>query len=90
MNFDVWFRKRGRRPRTPRENTIAKYMRKFKHRTLHSGSHTGPIVMKREQAIAIALSVAEKKHGPYVPKTAAGMKSAALRAMGKKDTKIGH
>jgi hypothetical protein len=31
-------------------------MRKFKQGTLHSGSSTGPLVKKRKQAVAIALS----------------------------------
>jgi Family of unknown function (DUF6496) len=67
-------RRRGRKPRTPRENNIADTMRKFKHKTLRSGTgrkgeHRPYPVAKREQAIAIALSKAEKKYGPYVCKT---------------------
>lgn len=37
-----------------------KVMHEFKHGKLHSGSKTGPIVKKRRQAIAIALSEAGK------------------------------
>lgn len=65
----------ARRPRTPREQNIAQTMRKFKKRMLHSGQGKnkgappkGKIVMRREQAIAIALSKAEKKFGPYIRK----------------------
>ena len=35
----------------------------FKHRTLHSGSKTGPVVKSRKQAIAIALSEERKAKG---------------------------
>lgn len=43
------------------ENT----MREFKKKTLHSGSKKGPVVKKRKQAVAIALSEErkEKKKG---------------------------
>lgn len=40
--------------------TVKSEMHKFKAGTLHSGSKKGPIVTKRSQAIAIALSVAGK------------------------------
>jgi hypothetical protein len=81
--------------RSPRQRVIAKYMRKFKHRTLRSGNgrkggHHKVPVMKRSQAIAIALSVASKKYGPYIPKTDRGWRSAAQRAaLHRKNTKIG-
>lgn len=54
----------------PYDRTVAKVMRKFKKRQLHSGQGKnkekppkGKIVQTREQAIAIALSEAKKKHG---------------------------
>ena len=37
---------------------VKQEMHKFKHGTLHSGSKKGPIVTKRSQALAIALSQA--------------------------------
>jgi hypothetical protein len=65
--------------RTPREREIAKIMRRFKKRKLHSGQGPnkekppkGKIVMNREQAIAIALSVAKRKYGPYIRKDGRG------------------
>lgn len=39
---------------------VEKTMAEFKAGTLHSGSKTGPRVTNRRQAIAIALSQAEK------------------------------
>ncbi len=39
---------------------VEKVMKEYKEGTLHSGSKKGPIVKSREQAIAIALSEAEK------------------------------
>jgi len=36
-------------------------MHEFKEGKLHSGSKKGPVVKKRDQAIAIALNVAKKK-----------------------------
>ena len=39
---------------------VKKVMKEYKEGTLHSGSKKGPIVKSREQAIAIALSEAEK------------------------------
>ncbi len=39
-----------------RRNKIELVMHEFKHRELHSGSRTGPLVRNRRQAIAIALS----------------------------------
>lgn len=45
------------------EAKIHKVMSEFKHHQLHSGSHTGPIVTKRPQALAIAMSLARhRKH----------------------------
>ena len=45
---------------------LAKVMREFKERDLHSGSKKGPVVRSRKQAIAIAISEA-KKAGEPVP-----------------------
>lgn len=45
---------------TPQEK-IRQEMHRFKHHQLHSGSETGPIVKNRDQAIAIAMSVARKR-----------------------------
>jgi len=39
---------------------IKKVMRKWKEGELHSGSKKGPMVKKRKQAIAIALSEAKR------------------------------
>jgi hypothetical protein len=36
-------------------------MHEFKHGTLHSGSKKGPVVKKRSQALAIAMSQAKLK-----------------------------
>lgn len=63
----------ARKPRTPRERAVADVMRKFKRKVLRSGTgrpgeHRPYPVVKREQAIAIALSKAEKKFGPYIRK----------------------
>lgn len=44
---------------------IEKVLKEFKHHKLHMGSKKGPLVTKRKQAIAIALSEqrkANKKH----------------------------
>jgi len=40
---------------------VHKVMHEFKHGELHSGSKHGPLVMNRQQAIAIALSEQRKK-----------------------------
>lgn len=42
---------------SPKE-TMQKEMHEFKHGELHSGSKKGPLVKKRRQALAIALSEA--------------------------------
>jgi len=53
--------------RSPLENGIRdrgkvrEVMHEFKHGELHSGSHTGPVVTDRKQAVAIALNSARKK-----------------------------
>lgn len=41
---------------------VEKTMREFKQGTLHSGSKKGPLVKKRKQALAIALSQERKTH----------------------------
>lgn len=43
-----------------KEHKVTKVMREFKEDKLHSGSKKGPLVRKRKQAIAIALSEASK------------------------------
>jgi hypothetical protein len=48
---------------TPKE-VMETELHKFKHGTLRSGSKTGPKVRKRKQAVAIAMSEAEKAGGP--------------------------
>jgi len=50
-NGDVMPRGRGK-------ETVKDVMHKYKHGTLHSGSKKGPVVDKKQQAIAIALSEA--------------------------------
>lgn len=45
----------------PKQLKVAKVMREFKEGALHSGSKKGPLVKKRKQAIAIALSEARKR-----------------------------
>lgn len=47
---------------------VAGVMHEFKHGELHSGSHTGPTVTNRKQAIAIALSEQRKLKGRAVGK----------------------
>jgi len=46
-----------------RAHKIEKVMREFRARKLHSGGAGGPVVRKRKQAVAIALSEAEKVKG---------------------------
>lgn len=43
-----------------RKYKMGKVMTEFKRGRLHSGSKRGPVVKKRKQAIAIALSEARK------------------------------
>lgn len=50
-----------------RKQIVKTELEKFKGSTLHSGSPTGPVVKNRKQAIAIALSEAER-HGTDAPK----------------------
>lgn len=40
---------------------VTKVMREFGKGKLHSGSKKGPVVTKRKQAVAIALSEAKKR-----------------------------
>lgn len=42
------------------KDKVKKVMHEFKDRELHSGSKKGPVVRKRKQAIAIALSEARR------------------------------
>jgi hypothetical protein len=44
-----------------KKKKIVKVMDEYKEGKLHSGSKKGPIVKKRDQAIAIALTEARKK-----------------------------
>jgi hypothetical protein len=46
---------------TKRQRKIHKVMHEFKTHHLHSGSHSGPIVKSRKQAVAIAISMANKR-----------------------------
>ena len=46
---------------TKAQKKVAKVMHEFKAGTLNSGSKKGPKVKSRKQAIAIALSEAERK-----------------------------
>ena len=39
---------------------VKQVMHEFKHGTLHSGSKSGPVVRKRRQAVAIAVSEARR------------------------------
>lgn len=43
-------------------NKVKKVMEEFKEHKLHSGSKKGPVVKSRNQAIAIGLSEAKRKH----------------------------
>jgi len=43
-----------------RQEKVRQTMHEFKTGSLHSGSKTGPLVKRRPQAIAIALSQARK------------------------------
>lgn len=45
-------------PKKAKKKRIKEEMHKFKEGELHSGSKKGPVVKKRDQAIAIALSEA--------------------------------
>lgn len=54
-----------------KKDKIAKVLHEFKEKTLHSGSKKGPVVKKKDQAVAIALSEARKageKVKPYKKK----------------------
>ena len=46
---------------------IEKVMHEFKHGTLHSGSKKGPKVVKKGQAVAIAINEA-RKAGAKIPR----------------------
>ena len=49
------------------QNKVAKVMREFKEKKLHSGSKKGPLVKSPKQAIAIGLSEA-REAGAKIPK----------------------
>lgn len=49
------------------KNKVTKVMKEFSEDKLHSGSKKGPIVKKKDQAVAIALSEA-RKAGAKIPK----------------------
>ena len=49
------------------QKKIGKVMREYKKGELHSGSKKGPVVNKKNQAIAIGLSEA-RKAGAKIPK----------------------
>ena len=49
------------------KSKIEKVMKEFKEGELHSGSKKGPVVKKKAQAVAIALSEA-RKAGAKIPK----------------------
>jgi hypothetical protein len=51
-----------------KKGKIEKVLHEFKEGELHSGSKKGPIVNKRSQAIAIALSEARKAGEKVKPK----------------------
>lgn len=54
-------RKRGRVGKSPAfRNKVHRVMSEFKHGALHSGSHSGPVVTSRKQAIRIALEEARR------------------------------
>ena len=44
----------------PKKGKVEKVMSEYKAGTLHSGSKTGPVVKKKSQAVAIALSSQKK------------------------------
>lgn len=50
-----------------KSSKIEKTMKEYKEGTLHSGSKKGPVVKKKSQAVAIALSQA-RKAGAKIPK----------------------
>jgi hypothetical protein len=49
------------------QSKIKTVMGEYKRGALHSGSHKGPVVKNRQQAIAIAISEARKR-GAGIPK----------------------
>lgn len=49
------------------KNKVTKVMKEFSEDKLHSGSKKGPLVKKKDQAVAIALSEA-RKAGAKIPK----------------------
>jgi hypothetical protein len=49
------------------EKKIAKVMKEFKEKKLHSGSKKGPLVKSKPQAVAIALEEA-REAGAKIPK----------------------
>jgi hypothetical protein len=55
---------------------VAGVMREFDRGQLHSGSHTGPRVTNRKQAIAIGLSEQKKRRGG-MPGMSGGLSAGA-------------
>ncbi len=54
--------------KTVNKPKIKKVMGEFKEKKLHSGSKKGPVVKKRKQAVAIALSEARKSGAKFPEK----------------------
>lgn len=59
--------------KTVKEKKVKKVMDEYKEAELHSGSKKGPVVKKKDQAVAIALSEAKK------PAKKAAVKKAAVK-----------
>lgn len=51
----------AKKKKSYKQKKIAKVIKEFDEGQLRSGSKTGPVVKKRDQAVAIALNEAKKK-----------------------------